>query len=99
MIEEYYNSSNYKLGMIQDNSLVLVIVGSGRIGRNFCLYAIENTNYNIINIDPASDSLIQKKLETNERYFHIKIPIGKLDSAKQIIDKIKNKYPEKLTLY
>ena len=81
--------------MMQDNSLILVIGGNGRIGRNFCLYAIKNTNYIIINIDPSSDSLIQRKLETNERYLHIKLPIGKLDAAKKIIERIRNKYPEK----
>tara|TARA_Y100000589_G_scaffold313130_1_gene334148 strand:- start:335 stop:1105 length:771 start_codon:yes stop_codon:yes gene_type:complete len=73
------------------DDLIIVIGGNGRIGKGFCLNALKNTNYTIVNIDPSLDSL----RTDNKKYIHIKIPIDGLDSAKRIIKVIKESFPDK----
>ena len=75
--------------------LIIVIGGNGRIGKNFCLEALNNTNHNVINIDPSPDDFIKKKIQDKKRYLHIPIPIGKSNDAKKIINLIDEKFPEK----
>ena len=81
--------------MINSDSLIIVIGGNGRIGKNFCLQALINTNHYLINIDPSPDDFIQENLKDKKKYFHIPIPIGKVDDAKQILKLIEKKFPEK----
>ena len=79
--------------MSNSEQLIIVIGGNGRIGRNFCLQALINTNHYVINIDPSSDDFIHENLKN--KYFHIPIPIGKASDSKKIIELIDNKFSGK----
>lgn len=83
--------------MNSSDGLVIVIGGSGKIGKNFCLSALKITNYTIINIDPYLDPYIQKKINEKEqdKYLHIPIRIGNIDAAEKIIKILKEYFPEK----
>lgn len=78
--------------MNDTENLIILIGGSGRIGRNFCLNALEKTNYKLVNIDPSENSEILSNEKWEDRYLNIPIQIKGLDSAKTIIEKINNKF-------
>ena len=81
--------------MSDKKSLIILIGGNGRIGRNFYLIAMKNKNFNILNVDPSEDLEQENNLKNKENYFHLKIPIGNLDSAIEIIKIIKEKFTNK----
>ena len=78
--------------MNNSEDLIIIIGGSGRIGRNFCLYALNTTNYKIINIDPSENIEIQSNKKWADRYLNIPILINDLDSAKTILNIVKTNF-------
>ena len=75
--------------MNNSEDLIIIIGGSGRIGSNFCLYALKKTDYKIVNIDPSENSEIQSNKKWEGRYLNIPILINDLDSAKTILNSVK----------
>ena len=61
------------------------IGGNGRIGRNFIMHALKNTNYKIINVDPSEDFSKNKSIN-KERYIHLKICLGLESSCDELLN-------------
>ncbi len=74
----------------EKKKFVIVIGGNGRIGRNFIVHAIDNSDYSFINIDPADDDFILKKYPHKERYFHLKIYLNSENAINEIKQFFKN---------
>ena len=75
-------------------NMIIIIGGSGRIGKNFCLAALKTTNYKIVNIDPSENIDIQSNKKWADRYLNIRIQIKDLDSAKKITNTINSKFKD-----
>ena len=80
--------------MNNSEDLIIIIGGSGRIGSNFCLYALKTTNYKILNIDPSENIEIQSNKKWEGRYLNIPILINDLDSAKTILNTVKTNFKD-----
>ena len=72
--------------MKEKTQYLLVIGGNGRIGRNFILHALKNTNYKIINLDPSEDFSKNNKSINKERYIHLKICLGLESSFDELLN-------------
>ncbi len=80
--------------MNNSEDLIIIIGGSGRIGRNFCFYALKTTNYKIVNIDPSENIEIKSNKKWENRYLNIPILIKDLDSAKTIINIVMSNFKD-----
>ena len=77
--------------MRHSDNLIIVIGGSGRIGKVFCSLIDSKEKYGIINIDPKSKTL---NIPNNDKYINIEYKLDSLESAEKILNHINKKFDQ-----